>query len=383
MGHTLGRTHDLPGRRARRAAALAAAAVLAAAAPPALGGAPAWGAPTPTAPSPGTGAGQPADGLPAVGATPTGALPTPPPNLELLRVGKRVAELAKALDEAGERATKTRAAADAGRARLTGLQEQQAVLQDRIASMKDEMGQLAAIRYRSAGFSPTVEVLMRGGAGLHMGAIYERVAAAQTDIEKTYTTRRHELDKITDEARRQARQLAEEQAAADRDTAALRAAAAEATRALTGMDVAGLLGGPVQNQDPVARAAVRFAIQQIGLPYVWGATGPDSYDCSGLTQRAWEDAKVAVPRTSQEQWAELPRVPLDQLRPGDLVVYFPEATHIAMYLGAGMIVHAPRPGRHITTAPLTSMPILGAVRPDGVRAAPAVVAAAPAPAAAG
>ncbi|MFD4986792.1 NlpC/P60 family protein [Streptomyces sp. NPDC058374] len=110
--------------------------------------------------------------------------------------------------------------------------------------------------------------------------------------------------------------------------------------------------------------AVRFAVEQIGKPYVWGAEGPDSYDCSGLTSQAWQTAGAQVPRTSQEQWAELPRVPLRDLRPGDLVVYFPKATHVALYLGDGLVVQAPRPGAKVKVSPLAANPVLGAVRPD-------------------
>ncbi|MFG2428263.1 NlpC/P60 family protein [Streptomyces sp. NPDC048590] len=110
--------------------------------------------------------------------------------------------------------------------------------------------------------------------------------------------------------------------------------------------------------------AVRFAIEQIGKPYVWGAEGPDSFDCSGLTSRAWSDAGRTLPRTSQEQWRELPRVPIGSLRPGDLVVYFPEATHVALYIGDGLVIQAPRPGATVKVSPLASNPLLGAVRPD-------------------
>lgn len=110
--------------------------------------------------------------------------------------------------------------------------------------------------------------------------------------------------------------------------------------------------------------ALRFAVRQIGKPYEWGAEGPDTYDCSGLTQRAWAAAGRELPRTSQEQWQTLPRVPLSELRPGDLVVYFPEATHIALYLGDGLVVHAPRPGARVKVSPLAANPFLGAVRPD-------------------
>ncbi|MFJ6072343.1 NlpC/P60 family protein [Streptomyces sp. NPDC093065] len=110
--------------------------------------------------------------------------------------------------------------------------------------------------------------------------------------------------------------------------------------------------------------AVRFAVEQLGKPYEWGAEGPASYDCSGLTSVAWERAGTPIPRTSQEQWARLDHVALDELRPGDLVVYFPEATHVAMYLGDGMVVQAPRPGADVKVSPIAANPVLGAVRPD-------------------
>lgn len=110
--------------------------------------------------------------------------------------------------------------------------------------------------------------------------------------------------------------------------------------------------------------ALAYAVKQIGKPYVWGAEGPAAFDCSGLTSQAWEHAGQDIPRTSQEQWARLPRVPLNELRPGDLVVYFPEATHVAMYLGDGMVVQAPRPGAKVKVSPIAANPLLGAVRPD-------------------
>ncbi|MFE0063465.1 C40 family peptidase [Streptomyces sp. NPDC059003] len=139
--------------------------------------------------------------------------------------------------------------------------------------------------------------------------------------------------------------------------------AADAQRELV---ASGALGAPDARRAPSARGerALRYAVEQIGKPYVWGAEGPSSYDCSGLTQRAWRVGGWDVPRTSQEQWARLPRVPLRELRPGDLVVYFPGATHVALYLGDGLVVHAPRPGARVKVSPLAANPVLGAVRPD-------------------
>ncbi|MFF2405812.1 NlpC/P60 family protein [Streptomyces sp. NPDC058092] len=125
--------------------------------------------------------------------------------------------------------------------------------------------------------------------------------------------------------------------------------------------------GALSSVKPPSQAggqAVRYAIGQVGKPYVWGAEGPDSFDCSGLTSQAWAKAGRVIPRTSQEQWRQLPKVPLNTLRPGDLVIYFPKATHVALYVGNGLVVQAPRPGAQVKVSPLASNPLLGAVRPD-------------------
>lgn len=112
------------------------------------------------------------------------------------------------------------------------------------------------------------------------------------------------------------------------------------------------------------KQAVQFATAQIGKPYEWGAEGPATFDCSGLTSEAWKSAGRAIPRTSQEQWNQLPHIAVEDMRPGDLIIYFDDASHVAMYVGDGSIVHAPRPGRTVTLAGAGSMPILGVVRPD-------------------
>lgn len=112
------------------------------------------------------------------------------------------------------------------------------------------------------------------------------------------------------------------------------------------------------------KKAISYATAQLGKDYVWGAEGPDTFDCSGLTLRAWQAAGTTIPRTSQEQWKQLPHIPVAKMRPGDLIIYFDDASHVGVYVGDGAIVHAPRPGRQITVAGAGSMPILGVVRPD-------------------
>ncbi|MET7837080.1 NlpC/P60 family protein [Streptomyces sp. NPDC005356] len=112
------------------------------------------------------------------------------------------------------------------------------------------------------------------------------------------------------------------------------------------------------------KKAVAFATGQLGKPYVWGAEGPGSYDCSGLTSQAWSAAGRPIPRTSQEQWKQLKHIDIKDMRPGDLIIYHDDASHVGMYIGDGAIVHAPRPGRNVTIAGAGSMTILGVVRPD-------------------
>ena len=90
---------------------------------------------------------------------------------------------------------------------------------------------------------------------------------------------------------------------------------------------------------------------------MWGADGPSSYDCSGLMMYAWGKAGVSLSHSSKAQAGEGRRVSKDQLMPGDLVFYYSPISHVAMYLGNGRIVHAPRPGKSVEIAPMDEMPV--------------------------
>ena len=111
-------------------------------------------------------------------------------------------------------------------------------------------------------------------------------------------------------------------------------------------------------------AALAHARQQLGKPYAYGATGPGSFDCSGLTQAAWKAAGVTLPRTSQQQFAVGKKVAKADLRPGDLVFFYgSKPTHVALYVGDGVIIHAPRPGKGVEYSKVAYMPFSGARRP--------------------
>ena len=112
-----------------------------------------------------------------------------------------------------------------------------------------------------------------------------------------------------------------------------------------------------------AAAALEYAMAQVGDSYVYGAAGPSAFDCSGLTMMAWAQAGVGLPHSSSAQYGSGPHVPASELRPGDLVFYYSPISHVGMYIGNGLIVHAANPGAGVRISELYSMPYVGAVRP--------------------
>ena len=120
--------------------------------------------------------------------------------------------------------------------------------------------------------------------------------------------------------------------------------------------------GPTNTQ---AEKVVAFVYAQIGKPYVFGASGPNSYDCSGLTSAAWASVGISIPRTSEEQWAGLPHVPTSDMQPGDILV-FNGAGHVGIYVGGGMMIDAPHTGLDVQKVALSgwyASTLDGVVRP--------------------
>jgi len=121
--------------------------------------------------------------------------------------------------------------------------------------------------------------------------------------------------------------------------------------------------GPTSSQ---ADKAVAFAYAQLGKPYQWGATGPSSFDCSGLAQAAWASAGVAIPRDTYEQWAALPHIASSAIQPGDLL-YYDGVGHVAIYVGDGYIIDAPQTGMDVEKIPMDTgwyaSTLVGAARP--------------------
>jgi cell wall-associated NlpC family hydrolase len=125
-----------------------------------------------------------------------------------------------------------------------------------------------------------------------------------------------------------------------------------------------------------ALSAVRYALAQLGKPYVWGAEGPHSFDCSGLVQTAYAAAGVTLPRTARPQYRATTGVPVSALLPGDLLFFGPDRTdwdsihHVGIYLGGGRMVHAPTTGDVVRIAPVWWAEFFGATRVVGAVASP-------------
>jgi cell wall-associated NlpC family hydrolase len=111
-----------------------------------------------------------------------------------------------------------------------------------------------------------------------------------------------------------------------------------------------------------AATAIRYAMAQVGKAYVYGAAGPSAFDCSGLMMMAWAQAGIALPHSSGAQYGIGQHVASEDLQPGDLVFYYSPISHVAMYIGNGLIVEAANPGAGVRVSGVFSMPYVGATR---------------------
>ncbi|MEU8776741.1 NlpC/P60 family protein [Streptomyces sp. NPDC048606] len=315
------------------------------------------------------------------------------PQLGPAQVRAEVDRLYGEAEAATERYNGAKEKADAAERSLNGLRDEAARRTDRLNTARNALGSLAAGQYRSGGLGPALQLAMatdpqdyldragflaRAGdrtaaevssvrRGLdEVGALREKaagkvaelragqdeLAAQKAVVEDRLNTAKRLLDRLT----------AEERAAYEA------ASGGGATTPAAGAG-AGAAAGPAARPAPVpsdgsrAARAVAFAHGAIGKPYVWGATGPGSYDCSGLTQAAWRAAGVSLPRTTYTQINAGRRVSRDALAPGDLVFFYSGVTHVGLYVGGGQMIHAPRPGSTVRLAPVDSMPWAGASRP--------------------
>ena len=128
-------------------------------------------------------------------------------------------------------------------------------------------------------------------------------------------------------------------------------------------DIAALAAVPSPSAGSIAGAiAVQAALTRIGSPYSWGAGGPSAFDCSGLVQWAFQQAGVFLPHSSYAQSAGGQPVSMDEMQPGDVIAYYSDASHVGMYVGDGMMVHASTFGIPVAVVPVNNAPIFNVRR---------------------
>ncbi|MFI1768539.1 NlpC/P60 family protein [Streptomyces sp. NPDC020800] len=322
-------------------------------------------------------------------STAPSASPAPPPGKDLEKVREKLDGLYHDAAVATDAYNAAEEAAKQQSARIVDLAKKIVEGQKKLDGLKNQAGAAARAQYRNGGLPPTAQFLLSDdpqqfidGAGTVLngqratGKLIVEMTRTQKDLQSYADDASAEWQKL--EAGRKAKAAAKkritqqiteaeqlESRLEKKEKERLAKLEEEAAhKAQTAWLDTGILKDVSGKASEQGKEAVEFATAQLGKPYVWGAEGPRSYDCSGLTSQAWAKAGHPIPRTSQEQWKQLRHVDVKDMRPGDLIIYFDDASHVAMYVGDGAIIHAPRPGRTVTVAGAGTMPILGVVRPD-------------------
>ncbi|WP_324783779.1 NlpC/P60 family protein [Streptomyces sp. H51] len=308
----------------------------------------------------------------ALGPVPASAAPHDDVRAEVDRLYEQAEKATEAYDEAGERA-------DALREQVSTARDRVARGQERINRMREALGALAGAQYRSGGLDPSLALLFSDDPEdyLDKASVLDRIGAREAGrLRRLRSAMRElaqeraevsgklaELDKsrkaVVEHKRTVERKLARARRLLDSLPYAERLAYQRASRGGR-TDVLGP-GGAVPSSARAA-AAVAAARSALGRPYVWGANGPTGFDCSGLMQWSYAQAGVALPRTSQAQRHAGRLIPLSQARPGDLVTYRSDASHVAMYVGNGQVIHAPHPGAAVRYDPVDMMPVSSVTR---------------------
>ncbi|MFE9683487.1 NlpC/P60 family protein [Streptomyces sp. NPDC006285] len=324
----------------------------------------------------------------AAGATGLSGTGVAAPELTPAQVKAKVDKLYREAEVATEKYNGAKEESTKAAGRLGTLQDEAARRTDRLTSERDALGSLATAQYRSGGMDPSLGLMLSSDpdqyldgaafaerAGSRQASAVSRVRAQLGEIERLRGAARVELTSLTArqadlkrhgktvtgklaEARRLLARLSDE------DRTRIGADAPDTARASRSGPAPRALGaGPAATvPDSRAAAAVSYAYGKIGSPYVWGATGPDAFDCSGLTQAAYRAAGITLPRTTYAQIAAGRRVARSELRPGDLVFFYSGISHVGLYVGNGQMVHAPNPSAPVRMAPLDEMPFAGATR---------------------
>jgi cell wall-associated NlpC family hydrolase len=311
--------------------------------------------------------------LGAVSAAPATAAPHGDTRAEVDRLYAEAEKATEAFNKAGEHA-------DTLREQVGLAQDHIARQQERVNGLRDDLGSLAGAQYRSGGLDPSLALLFSDDPEEYLAkaSVLDRVSAHQAGELRTLQGALRELAQERSEAARKLAELEKSREAVTRHKRTVERKLARARQLLDSLpsderaaydrasrsgrdglpDLTGAV--PASGRAAAAVAAVRSAL---GKPYVWGANGPSGFDCSGLMQWSYAQAGVSLPRTSQAQAHAGRRVPLSQARPGDLVTYRSDASHVGMYVGDGQVIHAPYPGAPVRYDPVGMMPVSSVTRP--------------------
>ncbi|WDZ86094.1 NlpC/P60 family protein [Micromonospora cathayae] len=176
-------------------------------------------------------------------------------------------------------------------------------------------------------------------------------------IQARYTAEKQKLDTLIASQVRQEKELADRKVKIDAEIKRLKASMPKTVVSVANCPT-------IKNvRSTAAATAIRTACAQVGDPYVWGATGPNSFDCSGLTQYAYKAAGIHLTHFTGAQWNETKKIGRDEAGPGDLVFFFSDLHHVGLYLGNGLMVHAPRAGKPVNVSSINTMPVAGFRRP--------------------
>lgn len=322
------------------------------------------------------------------------------PQLTTAQVKTQVDRLYREAETATEKYNGAREKASAAQRRLNSLRDETARRQDRLNTARGALGASAAAQYREGAIAPSWQLALSSSpdrylddaafaerAGHHQAQQVTRVRAQLREIErlrgaarveaKSVRSRQAELkrqkDAVTTKLKQARRLLARltpperEKATTGAPAAPVRAGAggrSAPTPAASGKASGRTTAPATRIPAPTSRAsaAVAYAYRKLGSPYVWGATGPNAFDCSGLIQAAYRSAGISLPRTTYAQINAGRRVSRSQLQPGDLVFFYSGVSHVGIYVGNGRMIHAPNPSAPVRVAPIDQMPFAGATR---------------------
>lgn len=293
------------------------------------------------------------------------------PQPSISQVQAQVNSLQAKVDRVGEQYDAASEQLAAAKSRLAQVNREAALAQQRFNTARRQLTQVAVAAYMDSNQTSVLGLLTSGNpadvlgqaslvmqvAGMHQAQAAQFLGDAQQLASVVEQRKRTEAGiagvqrQLATQKNSMAKLLASKKATLQSLTAAQQAQVAATTVGGGGSSGAGTTQatytGPTSTQ---AQKAVAFAYAQLGKPYEWGATGPDSYDCSGLVQAAWSSAGVSIPRTTYDQWASLPHISSSSLEPGDLLFYSGES-HVSIYVGDGYIIDAPQTGQDVQKIP--------------------------------